>query len=483
MSTTNASHPAAPGRVLATLNEDGSRRWIRPKLSPGNFWRIRRVVAYALMVVFFLIPYLRMNGKPLVLLDVPHRQFTLIGYTFLPTDTLLFMLLLMSIAISIFLLTALFGRVWCGWACPQTVYMEFLFRPIERFFEGGRSGSAAMDKAGGFQPRRLAKNGVYLVLALFLAHTFLAYFVGIDQLIQWVRQSPFEHPTSFLIMAGTTALIFFDFAYFREQTCLVACPYGRLQSVLLDRQSLIVGYEPLRGEPRTLKVKNRPDGAGDCIDCGACVLTCPTGIDIRDGLQMECIHCTQCADACDAIMDKVGKPRGLIHYTSQNTVEGKPNRFLRPRVILYPAALALAVGLLAFSLGTKANTDVTLLRGAGAPFTRQPNGNVVNQIRVKITNRDAAERAYRLEVSGVAGASLIAPNNPVTVPGDKTVETSIFVVVPEESFGEDRLPSIIRISDGADFSIDIPFELVGPEREHGDDLSPMASGPTEAAHR
>ncbi len=465
MSPTHASHPNAPERVLATLNEDGSRRWIRPKLSPGGFWRIRRVVAYALMVVFFLIPYLRLNGKPLVLLDVPHRQFTLLGYTFLPTDTLLFMLLLMSIAIAVFLLTALFGRVWCGWACPQTVYMEFLFRPIERFFEGGRSGSAAMDKAGGLHRRRLAKNAVYLLLALFLAHTFLAYFVGIDQLVHWVRQSPFQHPTSFLVMAGTTALIFFDFAYFREQTCLVACPYGRLQSVLLDRQSLIVGYEPLRGEPRTLKVKGRPDDAGDCIDCGACVLTCPTGIDIRDGLQMECIHCTQCADACDAIMDKVGKPRGLIHYTSQNTVEGKPTRFLRPRVILYPAALAVAVGLLAFNLGTKPDTDVTLLRGAGAPFTRQPNGSVVNQIRVKITNRDAEARRYRLEVAGVSGASLIAPQNPLTVPGARTVETSIFVVVPEASFTEDRLPSTIRVTDGAGFTLDIRFELVGPEVE------------------
>ncbi len=196
---------------------------------------------------------------------------------------------------------------------------------------------------------------------------------------------------------------------------------------------------------------------------------------------MECIHCTQCADACDAIMDKVGKPRGLIHYTSQNTVEGKPTRFLRPRVVLYPAALAVAVGLLAFNLGTKADTDVTLLRGAGAPFTRQPNGSVVNQIRVKITNRAAVERAYRLEISGVAGASLITPRNPVTVPGDKTVETSIFVVVPETSFEDDRLPSTIRVTDGAGFSIDILFELVGPEREHDDDESPMARGPAGTA--
>lgn len=463
--------PRAAGRVLSTLNEDGSRRWIRPKLSTGGFWRRRRVVAYVLMVVFFVIPYLRLHGKPLVLLDVPRRQFTLLGTTFLPTDTLLFMLLLMSIAISIFLLTALFGRVWCGWACPQTVYMEFLFRPIERLFEGGRSGSVQLDKVKGVKPRRVAKHAVYVVLALFLAHTFLAYFVGVGNLLQWVRQSPLEHPTSFLIMAGTTALILLDFGWFREQTCLVACPYGRLQSVLLDRQSLIVGYDPRRGEPRNLKVKGRPEGAGDCIDCGACVLTCPTGIDIRDGLQMECIHCTQCADACDAIMDRVGTPRGLIRYTSQDEVEGKPARLLRPRVVLYPLALALAVGLLAFNLGTKADTDVTLLRGAGAPFTRQPNGSVVNQIRVKVTNREAAPRAYRLEVEGVDGATLVAPQNPFPVPGDRTAETSVFVVAPPERFVGGRLPAVIRVSDGEGFILDTPFELVGP--------SPLASAQQE----
>lgn len=476
MTHASATHPNAPGRVLSTLNEDGSRRWLRPKLSPGRFWRMRRVVAYALMVVFFLVPYLRMNGKPLILLDVPHRQFTLFGYTFLPTDTLLFMLLLLSIAIAIFLITALFGRVWCGWACPQTVYMEFLFRPIERLFERGRSGSIALDKAGGVHLRRLAKHVVYLVLALFLAHTFLAYFVGVENLLQWVRQSPLEHPTSFLIMAGTTALIFLDFGWFREQTCLVACPYGRLQSVLLDRQSVIVGYEPRRGEPRTLKVKDRPDTAGDCIDCGACVLTCPTGIDIRDGLQMECIHCTQCADACDAIMDKVGKPRGLIHYTSRDTVEGRPTRLLRPRVVLYPIALTIAVGLLAFNLGTKADTDVTLLRGAGAPFTRQPNGSVVNQVRVKITNRATEARAYTLSVAGVPGASLIAPQNPFTVPGSHTAETSVFVVVPEAAFEDDRLAATVTVSDGAAFTLAIPFELIGPEldHEHEDSAEPRS---------
>jgi len=450
------------------MNEDGSRRWIRPKPSPGGFWRARRAVAYVLMVVFFALPYLRVGGRPLVLLDIPRREFTLLGTTFLPTDTLLLMLLMVSIALGIFLLTALFGRVWCGWACPQTVYMEFLFRPIERLLEGGRSGSVVLDRQGRhFHPRRLLKHAVYLVLALFLAHTFLAYFVGIDQLVQWVRRSPLEHPTSFLVMAGTTAAIFLDFAWFREQTCIVACPYGRLQSVLLDRRSLIVGYDPARGEPRGRGVKDRPATAGDCIDCGACVLTCPTGIDIRDGLQMECIHCTQCADACDAIMDQVGTPRGLIRYSSQAALAGAPARRLRPRVVVYPAVLALSLGLLIYNLGSRADTDVTVLRGLGAPFTREPNGMIVNQVRLKLTNRARGDRAYRLELVGPEGATLVAPVNPLPVAAGRTAETSIFVVLAEGAFVGGERAATIRLSDGAGYREELPYRLLGPGQGGG----------------
>jgi cytochrome c oxidase accessory protein FixG len=456
---------AAQDRVLSTLNLDGSRRWLRPKVSPGRFWQRRRVVAYLLMLVFFLIPYLRMNGKPLVLLDLPRREFTIIGYTFLPTDTLLFMLLFVSAGIAIFLLTALFGRVWCGWACPQTVYMEFLFRPLERWLEGGRSGSLAFDREQGFHFRRWLKYGVYGLLSLFLAHTFLAYFVGIDRLVQWVRQSPLEHPTAFFIMAGTTAAIFFDFTYFREQTCLVACPYGRLQSVLLDRKSLIVGYLPLRGEPRSKGLKDRDPSAGDCIDCSACVVTCPTGIDIRDGLQMECIHCTQCMDACDDIMARIGKPPGLIKYTSRCEVEGQPTRLLRPRVVLYPAALAIALGLFGYLLGTKQDTDVTLLRGIGAPFSFEAEGNVVNQVRIKVTNRGSAERSYRIVLSGAEGARLVLPENPFQVAGGATRTESAFIILPPAAFAGGQHAVSFQISDGASFTESYPYLLIGPESE------------------
>jgi cytochrome c oxidase accessory protein FixG len=449
----------AAERVLPTMNLDGSRRWLRPVLSPGRFWHARRAVAYVLMVVFFIIPYLRMNGKPLVLLDIPRREFTIIGYTFLPTDTLLFMLLFVSVGIAIFLLTALFGRVWCGWGCPQTVYMEFLFRPLERLIEGRPQQRPS-------RPRRALKYAVYLVLALFLAHTFLAYFVGIDRLIQWVRLSPIEHPTAFFVMAFTTGAIFLDFAWFREQTCLVACPYGRLQSVLLDRKSLIVAYQTLRGEPRA-RGRERTDAAGDCIDCGACVRTCPTGIDIRDGLQMECIHCTQCMDACDEIMEKVGKPRGLIKYSNRCEVEGKPSGLLRPRVVLYPAALLVAVSLLVYFLSTKRDTDVTLLRGIGAPYSFDAEGQVVNNIRIKLTNRAGVERRYRVELIDGDEVRLIAPENPLPVAAGAIRTEGLFLIAPPEEFEDGQRPIRFRISDGDRFTESFEYLLVGPRRgEH-----------------
>ena len=461
------SAPAAVGRVLPTLNEDGSRRWLRPKPSHGKFFRRRQITAYVLMFVFFIIPYLRMGGKPIILLDLPHREFTFFGTTFLPTDTLLLMLLMASLLITIFLLTALFGRVWCGWACPQTVYMEFLFRPIERWLEGGRSGSMQLDKLhmrGQLHVRRLAKYAIYGVLALFLAHTFLAYFVGVDQLAVWVRRSPVQHPTSFAIMALVTGAIMFDFTFFREQTCAVACPYGRWQSVLLDRQSLIVAYDTKRGEPRA-KGKSRPATAGDCIDCGACTITCPTGIDIRDGLQMECIHCTQCADACDEIMARIGKPPGLIRYTSSAALAGERMHRLRPRVVLYPLALVLALGGFAYTLGTKAPADVTVLRGLGEPYTIEADGRVANQVRVKITNRSRGDRTYAVALDSASQAQVIAPGVPIAVARGATETASLFILLPESAFHDGERHVSFTVSDGAGYRETFPYRLVGPEAE------------------
>ncbi|HEX6986500.1 MAG TPA: cytochrome c oxidase accessory protein CcoG, partial [Planctomycetaceae bacterium] len=385
-------------QVLSTLERDGRRRWLVPRLSPGRFWKARRTVAYGLIALFVALPYVRIGGKPSVLLDLPARRFTLFGFTFLPTDTALLALFLLGAFLTIFLLTALVGRVWCGWGCPQTVYLEFVFRPIERLFDGtrGRGGKPPRPAAGW---RTAAKWACYLVVSMLLAHVFLAYFVGVERLAVWVRQSPFEHPLPFLVMAATTGLMLFDFAWFREQTCTIACPYGRLQSVLLDRRSLIVAYDTSRGEPRGKLRKGLPivPDQGDCVDCGACVRTCPTGIDIRNGLQMECVSCTQCVDACDEIMDRVGKPRGLIRYSCQAAIDGEPRGKVRARVVLYPLALAgVAAAFFALLLG-RDSFDATLLRNLGSPFTVAADGGVQNSLRIKVVNR--ADRPVGFEVA------------------------------------------------------------------------------------
>jgi cytochrome c oxidase accessory protein FixG len=471
-----AQAPEAPERVLSTLNADGSRRWIRPRPSSGRYLARRRALAWTLMAFFIALPHLRIGGRPAVLLDLPRREFALFGGVFLATDTFLFMLLFVSGLIGIFLVTALLGRVWCGWACPQTVYLEFVFRPIERWFEGGFRGSLALDRRRGLHPRRLLKNAVYALIAAFLAHVFLAYFVGVDTLAQWMRRSPVEHPLTFLLMLGTAGLVFLDFAWFREQTCLVACPYGRLQAVLLDRRSMIVGYDARRGEPRTKGVKGRLPTAGDCVDCRMCVLTCPTGIDIRDGLQMECIHCTQCMDACDAVMAKVGRPPGLIRYASSDGLERRPAGRLRPRVVLYPLVLAITLGLFAWTLGTRADADVTLLRGIGAPYRIEPDGSVVNQIRVKVTNRGNVARRYRIALEDAPGTRLIAPINPLPVPGGKTRETSVFVVLPGRGLTGGAMPVRFRVADEGRFTTALPYELVGPGIARGAD-GPDARAP------
>ncbi len=422
------------------------------------------VVGYALIAFFVTLPHLRWMGKPLILLNVPRREFTLLGTTFLPTDTLILMLLLGSAIIAVFLFSALFGRVWCGWGCPQTVYMEFVFRPIERQLEGGRSGSLALDKARGvMSPRRVLKYLIYIPICLGLAHTFLAYFVGTDTLAEWVRLSPAEHPTPFLVMAVTTALIFIDFGWFREQTCLIACPYGRWQSALIDKRSMIVAYDAKRGEPRRAG-KERGADAGDCVACNACVFTCPTGIDIRNGLQMECVHCTQCIDACDHVMEALNKPKGLIRYASQEELEGRSSGLLRPRVVIYSLALLITLSILTITLSTRKSAEVILLRSSSEPYSMEADGRIANQLRVKIVNRSNATRSYTATVTGLDGGTVIAPELPLTVAAGAQRTTSLFLIAPSSIFRTGRHSITVRISDGDAFAGNFPFVLLGPSR-------------------
>lgn len=422
------------------------------------------------MLVFFAVPHLRFGGQPLFLMDLPHRTFILMGYTFLPTDTLLLMLVMASGVVGIFLITALFGRAWCGWACPQTVYLEFLFRPIGRWFDGGYTGSRNLDKKRKFfSPRRIAKYITFFLMALFVSNTLLAFFIGTDNLYRWMLSPPSEHPTAFFLVSLFTGIVWFNFTYFREQTCLIVCPYGRWQAALIDRQSVIVAYDEKRGEPRMLGTTNRPADAGDCIACGSCVQTCPTGIDIRNGLQMECVHCTQCIDACDDVMVRVGKPKGLIRYSSQDAMAGMPRKLLRMRTVLYPAILVVMVGGLLVALITKDTADVTLLRGIGAPFAEEADGRIANQIRIKIANRGHDEAEYSIAVSGLTEAGLlsrevviVAPENPMKIAGGETRSTSMFIVVPRRVFVHGERDITLTVSDGKSVMQQLSWRLLGP---------------------
>jgi cytochrome c oxidase accessory protein FixG len=447
-------------RVLSTLNVDGTRRWMQPKLSPGRFLNRRRVVAYALIALFVLLPRIRIGGRPGFLIDLISREIVIGGTVFRPSDGIILAFLGISVAITVFLVTAMWGRVWCGWGCPQSIYLEHVYRPIERLFEGSRGQRASV-------PRKVGKWIAYSAVSFALANVFLAYFVGTDRLEHWVFQSPTEHVGGFMLVMGVSALMLFDFGYFREQTCIVACPYGRLQSVMLDKQSLIIGYDPKRGEPRAKAKKKLPvvQNAGDCVDCGACVTTCPTGIDIRDGLQMECIGCAQCIDACDNVMDKLGRKRGLIRYTSKDELAGVPRKVLRMRTIVYPIVLLIAVTGTIYTITHRGDTEVWIERIQGPSFVELPDGKVSAQARIKLENKTDAERRYNLYLTESPNASL--RSQPVwTLAPHKSVVIPLFIDVPRDSFHDGKRKVYLRIHETGGIERVLTLILLGPANDH-----------------
>ncbi len=470
-------HPS--GRVLSTLEADGSRRWLTPRISPGRLWQARRIFAYFLLALFTLTPYIHISGHPAILLDVVRRRFHILGVTFLPTDTVLLALLVLMVGLSIFLFTAVAGRIFCGWACPQTVYLEFVYRPIERLFYGtaGRGGKPKNVPTW----RRIALHVVYLGISIHLANTALSYFVGANAVNEFIwKSNPFAHPAAFIMVAIITAWMMWDFCFWREQMCLIGCPYGRLQSVLLDRWSHIVSYDVQRGEPRgkggakpvagrsiSLPVSQSLDitapSRGDCVDCSMCVQVCPTGIDIRDGLQFECVNCTQCIDACDSVMDKVGKPRRLIGYSSQAARAGESIRWLRPRVVVYPAMLFVVGTLFVYLLLHRNAFDLTILRAQGRPFVVREDGSVENTMRFKIVNRTEQRRSYRIEPID-PNVSIIATDTQRSVTLDplETAVEPFQVRVPETMFKSDHMDIEVRVISDASETITRFVRLVGP---------------------
>ncbi len=371
---------------LATTDENGKRIYLYPEDVHGKWKNARLTVYWFLIVIYLVIPWVNFNGKQVLLFNIIEREFVFFGTSFWGHDVPLLAFVLLSFIFFIGLVTSILGRVWCGWACPQTVFIHTIFFQIERLVEGHARHRRSLDKEkmGGrkFFIKAL-KWLLFLLVSLIISHSFLGYFVGARNLLHMVTADPLEHWTSFLTMLGVTGIILFDFGWFREQFCLIACPYGRFQSVMMDENSLVVAYDAKRGEPRRNTDVKKED-EGDCINCHWCVKVCPTGVDIRRGTQMECIACTACIDACDTIMEKVKKPKGLIRYSSEKELAGGTTTLFSPRVLIYGSALLFFVGIFLFTLNSTNKLSVILLRGSNTPFSVvEATKDVLNHYKVE----------------------------------------------------------------------------------------------------
>jgi cytochrome c oxidase accessory protein FixG len=449
--------------TLAGLSLEGARRWIDPVLSRGRFFAARRIVAIAMMALFFGLPHLAIGGRPALLVDLANRQLLVFGLTLRPADNVLLMVFGAGVVITVFFVTAVFGRIWCGWTCPQTVYLEFVFRPIETMVEGRPAVRRRRDAGGWTAERAARKASKYLLFALVgasMAATFVAYFVSWDGMVAALAAGD---RVVWIAIAGLTALELVDFGFFREQTCTTACPYGRLQSVLVDADTLMVGYDAGRGEPRgRLEAGDGPRTQGDCIDCGRCVHTCPTGIDIRKGLQMECVACTQCIDACDDVMDRIKRPRGLVRYTSQRELATGTRRFARPRLIVYGTILLAVYAAFWFVLLGRPMASVEVLRASNEPFKVLPAGIVATQLRMRFTNHLDRPQTFTVVLDAPAGAELAGGAEPLVLAADEVETLTIAVKTPQEAFADGRAKARFRVESDQGLKVEREYVLLGP---------------------
>ncbi|MGJ8696485.1 MAG: cytochrome c oxidase accessory protein CcoG [Verrucomicrobiaceae bacterium] len=448
---------------VTTVNQDGSHYVLHPADVSGPFMLARRIFAVLLLIVYVVLPWITINDAPAVFLDVAERQFHFFGITLAPQDLWVMFFAITGAGFALFFLTALLGRLWCGWACPYTVFLEHVFRRIERIVDGDSSARRKLDAAPwGFSKttKRIIKHGLYLFFAALLAHVFLSYFVSLERLYGYVQESPLDHLTSFGIVAFLTASFYFCFAHFREQFCIMVCPYGRLQSAMTDDDTIIIGYDEDRGEPRG---KAKDPNAGSCVDCRRCVNVCPTGIDIRNGLQLECIGCAACVDACDDIMTKLNRPKGLVRYDSLNGLAGKKKRFLRPRVFLYAFLGCLGLAALSLAAVQKAKPySLTSSRMAGPPF--YTDGSAVrNNYQIRIQNKRNQPATFTVNLlEAPEGFELSGSSQTIEVAPQKEANRPAILLVPYQHYTGPCELTIELIGQPGDVSITHVLKFVGP---------------------
>jgi cytochrome c oxidase accessory protein FixG len=454
---------------IATVDEQGKRVWIYPKKPNGRFYNARTYVSWVLLVFLFGIPFVKIGGEPLLLFNIIERKFILFGIRFLPQDFHLFVLAMLTLIVFIILFTAVFGRLFCGWVCPQTIFMEMVFRKIEYWIEGDANAQKRLNQQSWDTEKilkKFGKQGLFFIIAVLVANTFLAYIIGVDEVIQIAIEPIEQHYVGFSSMLLFSGAFFLVFSHLREQVCVTICPYGRLQGVMLDQDSIVVAYDFIRGEPRG-KISKKDLSSqsiiakGDCVDCHLCVKVCPTGIDIRNGTQLECINCTACIDACDEVMDKVGRERGLIRYDSYNGIKESKKKIFTPRAIAYSSVLTFLVALNIFLLSQRSDVEVTIMRTAGMLYQEVGEDKISNLYNFQLVNKTNDTFPVNFKLKGPMGAIKLVGNTPIIQPGEIT-NGAFFIEVSKDMIQKRNTALQVQIIRGDEVIEEVKTQFLGP---------------------
>jgi cytochrome c oxidase accessory protein FixG len=457
---------------IATINKEGKRAWIYPKKPSGKFYRYRKLLSYLLLTILFVSPFIKINGNQFILLNVLERRFNFFGFPFWPQDFHLVVIMMLIGVVFVILFTVAFGRLFCGWVCPQTIFMEMVFRRIEYWIEGDRGKQMRLDKQVWNAEKirkRLLKWFIFFIISFLIANVFLAYLIGSDQLIHDITTGPLKNLSTLISLLIFTGVFYFVFAWFREQVCVIACPYGRLQGVLLDNKSIVVAYDHKRGEKEAGRAKfdKREDrsltGKGDCIDCFQCVHVCPTGIDIRNGTQLECVNCTACIDECDHIMESVNLPKGLIRYASEDNIEKKAKFEFGARLKGYTAVLFILLGVFSGMLFLRNDVEARILRLPGQLYEHKDNNMISNVYTYKLVNKTSEDiEDVHLKLISHEGVIKLVTNERFTVPKQGIEEGTLFIEISANSLTGDKDKIKIGVYSGDELIETTTTSFLGP---------------------
>ena len=423
---------------VGTMDDAGKRKWVFPRKPSGKYTNYRSIVAYFLLAVFFILPFLKINGNPLLLINVIDRQFFIFGQPFFPQDFFILALGAITSIIFIILFTVVFGRIFCGWVCPQTIFLEMIFRKIDYLIEGDRNKQMKLDRQEWNSEKiwkRSLKWSIFIIISLIITHWIFMYIVGYQEVFNMIKEGPFNNFTGFLVMIVFTAAFYFTFAWFREQVCTLVCPYGRLQGVLIDKQTINVYYDFKRGENRSKWRKGedrKAEGKGDCIDCNQCVVVCPTGIDIRNGQQLECVNCTACIDACDEVMVKVGLPKGLIRYATEDEIEKEVPFKFTGRMKAYSVVLLLMLGFLGFLLSNRGTMEAKFIKPAGSTYFVR-DGQITNTYNYTFLNKSNKDQLVTIKIMEPAhGTVSLSTTDKILLKKDQMIKGTVNISFPEK---------------------------------------------------